>query len=228
MLHAHRPASPPRTDAGSVGDRTAAPFEAAWAAYAARTGRGRRRLAAVRAVREGLQVVVTALALFFVSTAAVQGYEVEGPSMQPGYRAGQRVFVNKLVYRRWQGLSNLAPALFHPPARGETVVFDPPFTSEVALIKRVIGVPGDHVVIRDGRVFINGQPLSEAYLPAQERTDCGGQWCDVWLGQDDYFVLGDNRPNSSDSRSWGTVRLGQITGKAWFVFSPFREFGHAP
>ena len=166
-----------------------------------------------RLVREALQVALIALVFFVGTRTVVQGREVRGPSMQPTYHSGQRLFVTRYF--------------FSDPKRGDVVVFHPPAAGRDDYIKRVIGVPGDHVVVKDGRVFVNGQQVEERYLTGMQ-TNCFGQYCDVTLDPDEYFVMGDNRPNSSDSRVWGPVKGGQIVGKAWLLYYPFSDFGLAP
>jgi signal peptidase I len=221
------------------GETSSAIFVEVMDRYAARSaarrvaaGRGRRRT-----VREGAQTLALALLIFLGTHSAVQGRAVEGPSMQPTYHDGQRLFINRAVYARidLDHLSRLLPLvdvgsgtryLFHAPRRGEVVVFDPPFAGGDDLIKRVIGVPGDRVQVRDGRVFVNGRALAEPYLLGTD-TPCAGRWCDVTLGPDEYFVMGDNRINSSESRFFGPVKGHAIIGKAWLVVHPFSEFGPA-
>ena len=171
------------------------------------------RLGGLRLLREGLQVALIAAVLFVGTRTVVQGREVRGPSMQPTYHSGERLFVTRYF--------------FHGPHRGDVVVFHPPTPSKDDYIKRVIGVPGDRVVVKDGRVSVNGEPLEETYLSARQ-TACFGQYCDVTLGPDEYYVMGDNRPNSSDSRFWGPVTGDRIVGKAWLLYYPFSEFGLAP
>jgi signal peptidase I len=225
-------------------DRGEQVFIDAWDAWAQQTAPvAPRRRSALLLVREAVETAVLALAIFLAVRAVVQNFRVEGSSMDPTYATGQYVLVNKLLYQR----VNLAPVarllpfvhldsaeryLFRGPRRGEVVVFHPPLPSvlgsgERDFIKRVIGLPGEHVLIRDGRVYIDGQELVEPYLRSAQ-THCGGQWCDVVLGPDEYFVMGDNRGNSSDSRLWGPVRGDKIIGKAWFVYLPFDDFGPAP
>jgi signal peptidase I len=144
----------------------------------------------------------------------VQGREVRGPSMQPAYHTGQRLFVTRYF--------------FSAPNRGDVIVFHPTGPAKDDFIKRVIGVPGDRVVVRNGGVWVNGEALSEPYLAGGIQSACAGRWCDVLLGPNEYFVMGDNRPNSSDSRIWGPVTNSQIVGKAWLLYYPFSEFGLAP
>lgn len=190
-----------------------------------------------RVGRELFQTAALALVIFLGTHSAVQGREVEGPSMQPTYHTGQRLFVNRAVYfhlnpHRLFGFLPFVDAgdagryLFHGPRHGDVVVFRPPFQSHDDLIKRVIGVPGDHVVVAGGQVFVNGQLQSEPRVAGAE-TVCAGRWCDVRLGPDEYYVMGDNRNNSSDSRVFGPIRGGTIVGKAWLVVHPFGDFGLA-
>lgn len=195
----------------------------------------RRSRGGARLLREAAQTLVLAFVIFFGTHAAVQGYEVEGPSMQPTYHTGQRVFVNKALYTRAEKLGRFIPFLksgdgrflFREPRRGNVIVFSPPFPSKDDLIKRVIGEPGDRVVVKDGKVFVNGSQLDEPYL-RNVQTFCAGSNCDVTLGPDQYYVMGDNRPNSSDSRIWGPVPGGKVVGKTWLISYPFGEFGWAP
>ncbi len=226
-------------------DRGEQVFIDAWDAWARESApapavRGR---SALLLAREVVETALLAVAIFLAVRAVVQNFRVEGSSMDPTYATGQYVLVNKILYQR----VNLAPLtrmlpflhldsseryLFRGPRRGEVIVFHPPLPSmpsggERDFIKRVIGLPGEHVVIRDGRVYIDGQELVEPYLH-NVQTHCGSQWCDVVLGPDQYFVMGDNRANSSDSRLWGPVSGDKIIGKAWFVYLPLDDFGPAP
>jgi signal peptidase I len=150
------------------------------------------------------------VALVFLATRSVaQGREVLGPSMQPTYHSGQRIFVTSYF--------------LGSPSRGDVIVFKPPVNQNEDYIKRVIGLPGDHVQIDGGVVYVNGQELSEPYLH-DVNTDCAGRWCDVTLGPNQYYVMGDNRPNSSDSRFWGPVSGSAIAGRAWLRFYPLDQF----
>jgi signal peptidase I len=219
------------------------PFVTAWDAHTRQidgAGRRQRRSHNLRLAREIVETGIFAVLMFLAVRAVVQNFRVEGLSMDPTYESGQYVLVNKAVYGRLDlnAISDLVPFwesdekpryLFHQPHRGEVVVFEPPLPNgnDRDFIKRVIGVPGDHVEIRDEQVFVNGQMLDEGYIPGV-RTACFGQWCDVTLDSDQYFVMGDNRPNSSDSRYWGPVTGDKIIGKAWLIYLPFSDFGPAP
>src|SRR5262245_42614264 len=153
-------------------------------------------------------LMVLALVMVFI----VQPVKVEGTSMLPYLHDGERIFVNKLIYYddyRW------APKIY----RGDIVVFWYPDDPSKSYIKRVIGLPGDSVEMHDGRVSVNGRDLDETYLDPQLNTQHPSRPAvPVKLGY--YFVLGDNRDNSSDSRSWGLVPKKYIYGKALFRYWP--------
>lgn len=193
---------------------TSAPFVDAWDQYAAGLRRSASRGSAWRVTRETVQVVVVALLLFAGTRTVVQGREIRGPSMLPTYHTGQRLFVTRYF--------------FDDPDRGDVIVFRPPSRGSDDYIKRVIGGPGDRVQIFGGRVAVNGEAVDESYLGAGVQTTCSGPWCDVVLGPDQYYVMGDSRPNSSDSRLWGPVDDEQIVGRAWLLYYPFSDFGWAP
>ena len=217
-------------------DTGASAYVAAWDAYAQRAdGAGARRRGDqnLRLVREVVETGIFALLMFLAVRMVVQNFRVEGLSMDPTYRTGQYVLVNKALYTRlnlpFVNADGEGRYVFHAPRRGDVVVFEPPIANrgDRDFIKRVIGEPGDHVVVRDGRVWVNDRLLDERYIPGVQTT-CFGQWCDITLGEDEYFVMGDNRPNSSDSRYWGPVKGGSIVGKAWLIYLPFSDFGPAP
>jgi signal peptidase I len=145
-----------------------------------------------------------------------QPVKVEGTSMTPALADQERIFINKFTYRF--GLGSIE--------HGDTVVFWYPEDRSKSYIKRVIGVPGDRIRIDNGQVYVNGRALVEDYVPANERDH--SSWRDgedqvVPEGQ--YFVLGDHRNSSSDSRTWGYVPRGNIYGKAVFVYWPLDKMG---
>jgi signal peptidase I len=227
------PASPARFDA----------YSESWDAYAgtlADDGARRRRTHNLRLMRELVETAIFALLMFLAVRTVVQNFRVEGMSMDPTYRTGQYLLVNKALFSRLNldAISDVIPFwdsdnegryLFHAPRRGDVVVFEPPIPNrgDRDFIKRVIGVPGDHVELRDERVYVNGDVLDEPYLNGI-KTTCFGQYCDITLPPDHYFVMGDNRNNSSDSRFWGSVPGDKIIGKAWLIYLPFSDFGAAP
>lgn len=153
-------------------------------------------------------LMIAALVVVFV----VQPVKVEGTSMLPRLHDGERIFVNKLIYYdeyRW------APRV----ERGDIVVFWFPDDPSKSYIKRVVGLPGDTVEIREGRVRINGSELEESYLDPRFNASPRSQ-PPVYVRPNYYFVMGDNRDNSSDSRSWGLVPKKYIYGKALFRYWP--------
>jgi signal peptidase I len=160
-----------------------------------------------RAVWEFLHdLSVAVLFCFFLITFVVQAFRVQGTSMEPLLEDGERIVVNKFVYR------------FHPIERGDVVVFWYPGDPSVSFIKRVVGLPGDLVEIRTGRLYVNGMPAREDYLPAAFRDSDNYPPREVPRGY--YFVLGDHRRSSNDSRSWGEVPEKYIYGRAAFCFWP--------
>lgn len=134
-------------------------------------------------------------------------FVVDGDSMEPGLADGQRFLVDRLVYR------------FLPPARGDVVVLRDPAQPGVHCVKRIVGVPGEHVQMEMGRVFVGGRPLDEPYAMGQEiaATPFPRQWL---LDRDEYFVLGDRRQGSRDSRAFGLVRRGDVVGRVWLRYWP--------
>jgi signal peptidase I len=117
---------------------------------------------------------------------------------------------------------------FHPPERGDIIVFNPPTVSDKPYIKRVIGLPGETITIADGFVYVNGVKLDEPYIDGAI-TECNRSKCDpVTVAEGSVFVLGDNRRNSSDSRIFGPIKVDSIIGKAWITYWPFSDFGLVP
>ena len=159
---------------------------------------------ALAILREVVETVVLTLIIFFLIRTVVQNFRIEGTSMEPNLHDGQYLVINKIVYR------------LHPPQRGDIIVFRFPRDPQRDFIKRVIGLPDESVEVRAGRVFINGTALDEPYSPAMSTYS----WGPKTLGEDEYFVLGDNRSNSSDSHNWGMLPRENIIGKAWLSYWP--------
>jgi signal peptidase I len=148
-------------------------------------------------------------AILFASINLISArIRVDGDSMVPTLISGEYVVVNRLSYR------------FGSPQRGDIIVFHFPRNPEEEYIKRVIGLPGDVIEVMNGSVFINGQPLDENYLNV--KTNYVGKW---EVPADQFFVLGDNRNNSSDSHDWGMVPLDYVVGKAILVYWPPPDWG---
>jgi signal peptidase I len=145
----------------------------------------------------------------FIIIFLYQPVEVEGTSMLPGLQDQERIFVNKFVYK------------FEAIQRGDIVVFHYPLDPSKSYIKRVVGIPGDHVRIRDGQVYVNGILLREPYVPA-EYFDVRSM-VETSVPPDSYFVLGDHRSMSDDSREFGSVDQRYIFGKAVLVYWPVQK-----
>lgn len=175
------------------------------------TGSGNRRRGFFEA-RYWLRDLILSLLLAFIFVIFLyQPVQVEGTSMLPRLSNHERIFINKFVYR------------FEPIRRGDIVMFHYPLDPSKSYIKRVVGLPGETIRIRDGRVLINGRPLKEPYVPPSFLDH--ENFASVTLAPDHYFVLGDHRDSSNDSREWGAVERKFIYGKAVFVYWPFNQFG---
>jgi signal peptidase I len=140
-----------------------------------------------------------------------QPVKVEGTSMMPSLVDQERIFINKFTYR------------FSDIQRGDMVVFWFPLDRSKSYIKRVIGLPGDRVAIERGIVIVNGKPLGEEYVPDYYRDT--NSYREIVVKPNHYYVLGDHRSSSNDSRSWGVVERGFIYGKAVFVYWPLSKMG---
>lgn len=158
--------------------------------------------------REIIETLALTLIIFLVIHFTVQNYQVDGSSMEPGLTNSEYVLVNKLAY------------LFHPPERGDVVVFHFPLDTTKDLIKRVIGLPGDVIQLSLSTVEVNGVVLHEPYIKASVNPT-GATWK---VPQDEYFVMGDNRQFSYDSRDWGFVPKSYIIGKAVMVYWPLNRW----
>ena len=148
---------------------------------------------------------------FFLITFVAQAFRVQGTSMLPLLEDSERIIVNKFIYR------------FHPIQRGDVVVFWYPKDPSVSFIKRVVGIPGDTVELRRGVLFVNEKRVPEEYVRPQFNDEENTAKVAVPKGY--YFVLGDHRNSSNDSRSWGEVPEKYIYGKAVFRFWPLSKIG---
>jgi len=168
-------------------------------------------------LRELAEVIVLAIILYFGISFAVQAVHVEGLSMFATLDDNDYLIANKIDYR------------IHGPQRGDIVILRPPTDNSKDFIKRVIALPGETLLIRDGIVYINGRKLDEPYLP--EAWTVFNNWPPNGgngqvMGPDQYFVMGDNRNKSQDSRSFGPISRDRIDGRAWFRIWPFDHFGN--
>ena len=185
-----------------------------------------------RIAKEFLEAIVLALIVFLAIQTSVQNFRVAGPSMEPTLGGGQYLIVNKLVYFRidLERFSRIVPFwsvdkpsnqfAFHQPKRGEVIVFHFPRDPARNFVKRVVGLPGEEVEIRRGIVYINGVPLEEPYITFPDGSEVGS----VLLEDGEYYVLGDNRSSSNDSRAWGPVPEENIVGKVWIIYWPIANW----
>ena len=188
-------------------------------------------------IRELIETAILAVLIFVSLQLSIQPYKVEGSSMEPALEEGEHLMVNKFVYLNYQQrgiLKNVPFAsegesdsahLFHPPRHGEIVVFKFPIDPSRSFVKRVIGVPGDTIEIKDGRVFLNGELSHEPYVEHKGRRNMKP----TVVPADSYFVMGDNRSASDDSRNWGAVPAENVIGRAWVSYwPPDRLLAHLP
>ncbi|QQS38550.1 signal peptidase I [Candidatus Woesebacteria bacterium] len=164
-----------------------------------------------------LEVVVFAVAIFlFVYLIVLQPHKIKGASMLPNFQDGEYILSDKLSYR------------FGEPKRGDVIIFEAPGANGDEFIKRIIGLPGEKVAIKENKLYINGNELKESYLPSTFDTLPGAflqENEEKVIPENSYFVLGDNRRHSSDSRSWGFIEKDVITGRAWIIYWPTDELG---
>jgi signal peptidase I len=161
-------------------------------------------------IREIIETLLLTFFIFWLVNSVVGRYRIDGNSMNPTLLNGEYLIISNFAYR------------LDDPDRGDIIVFRHP-QSELNLIKRVIGVPGDTILIENGVVSVNGTVLDEPYIQAPPTYN--SSWV-VPEGQ--YFVLGDNRNNSSDSHAWGFLPADHILGKAEFVYWPPRDWAKVP
>lgn len=162
-------------------------------------------------LRETLIIILIFLVVFTIVQLSLQSFRVDGPSMKPTFENGQFLMINKLTYR------------FMSPHRGDVIVFWPPFLSDYPFIKRVVGLPGELIEIRNGHIYIDGLLYEED--PQMQVTPRN---ISVLVPAGQYFVLGDNRDDSRDSSYGWTVPEGNILGKTWVSYWPPSEWGLTP
>ncbi len=166
-----------------------------------------------RLVREVIETIVLTVLMFLIIRFAVQNFNIDGMSMEPNLHNKELILVDKWTY------------LFHPPERGDVIVFVAPPDPTQDYIKRVIGLPGDVITIQNTTVIVDGTTLKETYIdPARQGNPYAYKVIsNMVVPANDYFVLGDNRAGSSDSRDWGFVPRKNIIGRAAFVYWPLGQ-----
>jgi len=155
-----------------------------------------------------IETIVLSVLLFLAINAVSARIRVDGSSMEPTLHNGEFVIVNKLAFK------------LGSPKIGDVIVFHYPRDPEQEYIKRILGLPGDHVKITNGQVYVNGEPIKETYIAAPPSYQ--SEWN---VPEDAFFVLGDNRNNSSDSHNWGPVPVENVVGKALIVYWPPQNWG---
>ncbi len=184
-----------------------------------------------RLAREILEAVLLALVALVILQGTVRNFRVEGLSMSPTLEGGQYLVVDQVSYFKidmgrlsrtvpfWDASGDDPKFAFDPPTRGEIIVFRYPEDPSKDFVKRVVGLPGETVEVRSGTVYINGVALSEPYLQRSDKSSARL----LNLEEKEYYVIGDNRRNSNDSRAWGIVPEANIVGKVWLVYWPWED-----
>jgi len=164
-------------------------------------------------IKEIIITILMALVIYFLLQFVVQFKPVLGSCMEPTLQtSGQRIIISRVAY--W----------FHDPQRGDIITLHPPVQSSKDFIKRIVGLPGETVEVRQGKVYINGIPLDEPYVKKSFTYSMDP----IKIPEGHYFVLGDNRDIASDSHVWGTITRSEIVGKAWITYWPPSKWGLIP
>lgn len=189
-----------------------------------------------RVIREIVEAIILAIVVYMLIHAVIETKRVEGRSMEPTLQTGYHMILNKAVYWRLDSslIDRLFPGrqksdgkpfyVFGQPQRGDVVVLKYPRDPSRDFVKRIIGLPGETIEIKQGKVYINDKPLDEPYILSQPNYYLARQV----VPEDSFFVLGDNRNNSSDSHIWGMLPIDDIVGKAWILYWPLGKLGLAP
>lgn len=164
-----------------------------------------------RLLREIVETIVLAVLMFFVISSLIQNYDVSGPSMEPSLHNQERILVDKVTY------------IFRAPSRGDVIVFLAPPQPTLNYVKRIIAVPGDVLTIQGTTVIVDGVKLNEPYVDPDFQGNPYQAIVNRVIPPNEYFVMGDDRKNSSDSRDWGFVPRKNIVGRAALVYWPLGE-----
>jgi signal peptidase I len=172
-------------------------------------------------VREYFEsIVITAIIALFATAFVVQAFKIPTGSMESNLLIGDHLLVNKFVYGLHDGfLGKILP--YRTLKRGDVIVFKYPQNPDVAYVKRLIGLPGDHLEMIGRTVYVNGKPLTEKYTQYIDAGSAYGHFGPYDIPEGQYFAMGDNRDNSQDSRYWGTVPRDHIIGKALVIYWSF-------
>ena len=166
---------------------------------------------------QGIVVIMAIMVMIYLFIMSPQ--EISGASMEPNFHNGEYILTNKIIYK------------FKEPIRGDVIIFKSPKNKEVDFIKRIIGLPGDTVSLHDNALYVNNEKVIEPYLTPGV-VIFGGSYLregeEITVPEGMYFVAGDNRPHSSDSREFGPIPKEDFIGKAFLRYWPFSEFGLVP
>jgi len=175
-------------------------------------------------IREWLESIIIAFILaMIIRTFVIQAFKIPTGSMRPTLLEGDLILVNKFIYGAKVPFTNLKLPAFRQPKRGDVIVFIYPENPKKDFIKRLIASEGETVEIRNGTIYINGEPLLEPMFSQRyyyNRGNLGREGEKIIVPKDSYFVLGDNSASSQDSRYWGFVPKGNILGKAILIYWP--------
>lgn len=168
--------------------------------------------------REILETIILIFLLVLVIRFTIENFRVDGHSMEPSLHDQEFIFVDKASY------------LFHAPARGDVIVFRYPLNPQEDYVKRIIAIPGDVISVINQTVIVDGVTLQESYINKENPSNPFSSFSKRIVGPDEYFVMGDNRGNSSDSRQWGFVPRANIIGRAAMIYWPLGEdnYGFLP
>lgn len=157
-------------------------------------------------------IAVIVILAFIIRVFIIQPFIVEGESMEPAFQTKDYLITEKVSFR------------FRPPQRGEIIIFNPPDRTSENYIKRIIGLPGDQVAIKDGNIYINNEKIIEPYLNSIDKTLVSQkEGYTTVLKDDEYFVMGDNRSHSRDSREIGSIPKQNIVSRVWFRLLPLNH-----
>lgn len=173
-------------------------------------------------------IVFAAIAAIFLRTFFFQMYKIPTTSMVPTLMPGDKIFVSKLTYGPKIPFTSFRIKGFRKPQRGEVIVFVPPHDRKKAYIKRLIGLAGDHIILREGNVYVNGKIAVDPEIARNyyyNQGDYGKEGKEIIVPEGKYFFLGDNSISSLDGRFWGFVEEKDIVGKANFIWWPPKRIG---
>jgi signal peptidase I len=170
-------------------------------------------------VREIGETILLTLIIFFLIQLVIRNFRVVGTSMNDNLQDGQYLIIDKLTYStpfEWMGWGG--------PQHGDVVVFEPPNRPGEDYVKRIVGLPGETVEVKDGKVYVNGTVLDESFRPKTPAYTVAP----VTVPEDHVYVLGDNRNNSNDSHNWGVLPIDNVVGRAWVSYWPPDLWGTIP